>query len=64
MDGQLIAAIATLWLVLTGLAGGVIRYLVRELDERDATIERLNSETKEMAKAALAALQKIGGNGP
>lgn len=61
MEGHLIAAISALWLILSTFVGAVIKHLVDENKELRGEIDKLNEESKEMAKAALAALQKLGG---
>lgn len=48
--GQLIAAIATLWLALSGLAGGAIRYLLRRimaLEEQNEALLRSSAQLLE-----------------
>lgn len=47
---QLIAAIASLWLTLSGLAGGVIRYLLRRitsLEEQNEALLRSSAQLLE-----------------
>lgn len=48
---QLIAAITTLWLALSGLAGGVIRYLLRRiasLEEQNEALLRSSAQLLEV----------------
>lgn len=63
MESQLIAAVAALWLALSGLATGIIKYLRDELTRRekraDEQIAAADAELRAMAAAALVASRAV-----